>query len=145
MLEIASGATLPAANAVIVEAGGTLLASGSGARSIAGSCTLADGAVLGFRFTQTGESPWFAFASAPTLKDNVYVNLGFTTPIAPRSLGGKMLLATGVGDLNVGKLGFDDDIAPKPTWVADVDHPFVVEDGNLYLKVKKPGLSITVR
>ena len=144
VLEIASGATLPAANAVTVEAGGTLLASGSGARSIAGSCTL-DGAVLGFRFTQTGESPWFAFASAPALKGNVYVNLGFTTPIAPRSLGGKMLLATGVGDLDVGNLEFADDIAPKPTWVADVDHPFVVEDGNLYLKVKKPGFSITVR
>ena len=44
---------------------------------------------------------------------------------------------------DVSKLKFDDEKARKPTWVES--DPFFVEEGSLYLGVKQPGFSFTIR
>jgi hypothetical protein len=144
-LELGEGAK-SGTGALTVKSGATLSAAESGgAATIGAACTLEDGAILGFKFTSVGDSPKFAFGAVPTLGGNVYFKVDARDNVVPRNHVGKWLVATGVGELDVSKLKFDDDIAPKPTWVADVDHPFVVEDGNLYLRVKSPGFVFTIR
>ena len=142
-LEVAPGTTL--SNALTVNDGGELAITGSGAAAqIGGSATLGDGAILGLKFTDAGESPKFAFASAPTLNGDVLVKIETAAGVLPRNRAGRWIVATGVGDLDVSKLQFDDAKAPKPTWVEDAN-PFSVEDGDLILKVKQPGLVFRIR
>ena len=131
--------------AITVADGATLAAPESGAAAqIGGAATLGDGAILGLKFTDAGESPKFAFASAPTLSGDVFVKIETAGGVLPRNRAGRWIVATGVGELDVSKLKFDSVKAPKPTWVED-ENPFSVEDGDLILKVKQPGFVFRIR
>ena len=131
--------------AITVAAGATLAAPESGeAAQIAGAATFNSGAILGLKFTDAGESPKFAFTSAPTLNGDVFVKIETASGVLPRNRAGRWIVATGVGDLDVSKLKFDSVKAPKPTWVEDAK-PFLVEDGDLILKVKQPGFVFRIR
>ena len=142
-LEVAPGTTL--SNALTVNDGGELAITGSGTATFSGAVTLNKGGIVGLKFTDAGESPKFAFTSAPTLNGDVFVKIETASGILPRNRAGRWIVATGVGsEFDVGKLGFDNDIAPKPTWVED-SNPFSVEDGDLILNVKQPGLVFRIR
>ena len=131
--------------AITVASGATLAAPESGdAAQIGGAATLSDGAILGLKFTDAGESPKFAFTSAPTLSGDVFVKIETAGGVLPRNRAGRWIVATGVGDLDVNKLKFDDAKAPKPTWVVDVN-PFSIDEGDLILNVKHPGLVFRIR
>jgi hypothetical protein len=132
--------------AITVASGATLAAPESGdAAQIGGAATLGDGAILGLKFTDAGESPKFAFTSAPTLSGDVFVKIETAGGVLPRNRGGKWIVATGVGgELDVNKLKFDPVKAPKPSWVVD-ENPFSIEEGDLILNVKQPGLVFRIR
>ena len=130
--------------AITVASGATLAAPESGEAQIGGAVTLSDGAILGLKFTDAGESPKFAFTEPPTLIGDVLVKIETAAGVLPRNRAGRWIVATGVGDLDVNKLKFDDAKAPKPTWVVDVN-PFSNEEGDLILNVKHPGLVFRIR
>jgi len=144
-LELGAGAK-SGTGALTVKSGATLSATESGsAATIGAACTLESGSTLGFKFTSAGDSPKFAFSAVPTLGGNVYFKVDAQDNVLPRNRAGKWLVATGVGEsFDVSKLKFDDDKAPKPTWVEDAN-PFLVEDGDLILKVKQPGFVFRIR
>jgi hypothetical protein len=143
-LELGAGAK-SGTGALTVKSGATLSAAESGsAATIGAACTLESGSTFGLKFTSAGDSPKFAFSAVPTLGGNVYVKIETADGVLPRNRAGKWLVATGVGEsFDVSKLKFDDDNAPKPTWVES--DPFFVEGGSLYLNVKQPGFVFTIR
>ena len=143
-LELGAGAK-SGTGALTVKSGATLSAAESGsAATIGAACTLESGSTLEFKFTSAGDSPKFAFSAVPTLGGNVYFKADAQDNVLPRNRAGKWLVATGVGEsFDVSKLKFDDEKAPKPTWVES--DPFFVEDGSLYLGVKQPGFVFRIR
>jgi hypothetical protein len=108
----------------------------SGDVTIPGAVTLEDDAVLSFNFTNGAEAPKFTFATGATVSSGTAkVNVTAEESVQPRRLDGKWLIAEGVS----GSFALDEET--KPTWANSIS----IEDGNLYLNVKSPGLMLSVR
>ena len=126
----------PGSGAVLVTSGATLSLPESGVVTIPGTVTLQDNAVLSFNFTNGAEAPKFAFTGGATVPDGTAkVKVSATEGVQTRRLDGKWLIAEGVSGT------FALDVETKPTWADGVS----VEGGNLYLNVKVPGLTLSVR
>ena len=121
--------------AITVGPGATLAVPMTGSVTIPGAVTLNGGAVLSFNFTSSDEAPKFVFAKGATASDTVKVKASAEGRIQPRKVEGKWLIAEGVS----GTFALDEET--KPTWADGVS----VEGGNLYLDVKAPGLTLSVR
>ena len=122
--------------AVLVTSGATLSLPESGVVTIPGTVTLQDDAVLSFNFTNGAEAPKFAFTGGATVPDGTAkVKVSAAAGVQPRRLDGKWLIAEGVS----GTFALDEET--KPTWADGVS----VDGGNLYLDVKVPGLTLSVR
>ena len=118
--------------AITVNSGATLAIPESGTVTL-GAATLKGGAILDFHFTRADQQPQFAFTSA-TASGTVTVKVSAAKGVFPRKLDGKWLVATNVS-------GGTFTLVDAPIWAEGVS----VENGNLYLNVKAPGLSLSVR
>jgi hypothetical protein len=126
----------PGGGAVLVATGATLSLPESGTVTIPGAVTLQDDAVLYFNFTNGAGAPKFAFTAGATVSSGTAkVKVSAAEGVQPRRLDGKWLIAEGVS----GTFVLDEET--KPTWADGVS----IEDGNLYLNVKSPGLMLSVR
>ena len=121
--------------AITVGSSATLAVPMTGSVTIPSAVTLNGGAVLSFNFTSSDEAPKFVFAKGATASDTVKVKASAEEGIQPRKVEGKWLIAEGVSGT------FELDEETKPTWADGVS----VEGGNLYLDVKAPGLTLSVR
>ena len=124
----------PGSGVVTVGSGSTFAVPGSGTATVPGAVTLKDGAILSFHFTSVDAQPQFAFTDGATVESGaVTVRVSADDDVMPRKVGGKWLIATNVSG------SFE--LVDPPSWAEDVS----VEEGNLYLNVKTPGLSLSVR
>ena len=100
------------------------------------------GSRLAFNFTSLDTAPCMAFANEPDLSDkSIFLSVTADEGVVPRSMTGKWCIATG---LAAGTTRDDFIIAEVPTWV-DSASPISIEDGKLYLNVKQPGFSLSIR
>jgi autotransporter-associated beta strand protein len=124
----------PGNGAVLVTSGGTLAVPQSDEVTIPGAVTLQGGSILSFNFTSADTQPKFIFSgNATAASGTVNVEVSAANGVYPRNLDGKWLIATNVSG------SFE--LVDPPSWAESVS----VEDGNLYLNVKTPGLSLSVR
>ena len=109
---------------------------------VSNAVMFANGSSLACNFTKVDSAPCFNFTNA-TLAAAGKINLKVTADenVYPRSLAGRWLIAKGVRNIDSSAFRFDESAAPKPSWVED----FYLEGENLYLVVKRPGLSLSVR
>ena len=137
----APGARL-GAGPITVERGAALGVSGAGSVSLGNDVDFAFGSRLAFNFTSLDEAPCMAFANEPDLSNkSIFLSVTADDGVVPRSMTGKWCIATGLAD----SLTRDDFIiAEVPTWV-DSASPISIEDGKLYLNVKQPGFSLSIR
>ena len=130
------------AGPITVERGAALGVSGAGSVNLGNDVDFAFGSRLAFNFTSLDEAPCMAFANEPDLSNkSIFLSVTADEGVVPRSMTGKWCIATG---LAAGLTRDDFIIAEVPTWV-DSASPISIEDGKLYLNVKKPGLSLTIR
>jgi hypothetical protein len=120
-------------SAMTVNSGATLAIPESGTVTL-GAVTLKNGAILSFHFTSADEPPKFEFSTAATANGTMNVKVSAASGVFPRKLDGKWLIATNVS-------GGTFTLVDAPIWAEGVS----VENGNLYLNVKAPGLSLSVR
>ncbi len=132
--------------AVTVNSGATLSAPESGTMTIGGNLTLQNGAKLKFNFTDTSVAPVLELASGKTLAlgGTVNVTVSAEKGVYLRNTEGLVRIATGIGSPDAGKFVLAGNV---PSWVdgAAGESAFTVDGGNLYLRVKMPGLMILVR
>jgi len=125
--------------AVLVTGGATLEVAESGEVTIPGAVTLQGGAILSFNFTSADAAPKFKFTNAAgaTVESGgtVAVKVSAADDLFMRRFDGKWCIAEGV----TGEGSFE--LLDPPSWAESVS----VEGGNLYLLVKTPGLSLSVR
>ena len=120
-------------------AGGTLEVASSGTVTLTGNLSLADGAALGFNFTDRNTPPQLALSSGKTMTASGAVKVKIPEG-SLRPTGGEHVLTT-CG-------GFDAEgvtvslAAGAPDWVRGLS---VNADGNLVLDVKPKGTMIIVR
>jgi hypothetical protein len=142
---VRSGATLVLNPGAQTGAGDVYIASGAtlGFTNLASSVTVTNkysfssGAALEFVVKEKGANSKTSFTAAPRFAGTVYVKLS-TDGGNPWS-DEPYLLAEGVGnDVSVFEM------YETPTWV-NANKPLTLEDGNLYLNVRTPGLMIRVR
>jgi hypothetical protein len=142
---VRSGATLVLNPGAQTGAGDVYIASGAtlGFTNLASSVTVTNkysfssGAALEFVVKEKGTNSKTSFTAAPRFAGTVYVKLS-TDGGNPWS-DEPYLLAEGVGnDVSVFEM------YETPTWV-NANKPLTLEDGNLYLNVRTPGLMIRVR
>ena len=128
-----SGALTNANVTLSATAGGTLTLSGATLPDASPDLTLADGAALGFNFTERTAAPVLSAASA-TLSGTVNVKVFAADGIRPKS--GAYTLTSGgaFADAVVS-------LVDAPYWVEALS----LEDGNIVLSVKHPGLSIFIK
>ena len=122
--------------AITVNSGAALEIPQSGAATIPGAVTLKDNAVLSFNFTSIDSAPKFVFSNTATASGTVKVKVSAADGVFPRKLDRRWLIAEGVS----GEFELDEET--KPIWADGVS---LDEDGNLYLDVKAPGLTLSVR
>jgi hypothetical protein len=141
-LAFGPGASL-GTGSVTIEKGGMLKAAESGEGTLAGTVGFSMGSRLGFNFTSIDASPVLTFAAKPDIAGKtVFVSVTAENGISPRKFDGRWLLVGG-GQLD-GCSPEDFILEECPSWV-DARSPFGIEDGNLYLNVKKTGFSLSVR
>ena len=133
--------------AVTVNNGATLSLPESGTATIGGNLTLQNGAKLVFNFTDTSVAPVLALASGKTLAldGTVNVTVSAAEGLNLRNADGLVCIATGIGSPDATKFVLaGNDV---PSWVdgAAGESAFTADGGNLYLRVKMPGLMILVR
>ena len=133
-LAIKPGASL-GTGATTVHSGATLAVEESDAVTISGATTLDGGAVLSFNFTSIDAAPKFVFSNTATASGTAKVKVSAAAGVFPRKLDRRWLIAEGVS----GEFELDEET--KPIWADGVS----VEGSNLYLDVKAPGLSLSVR
>ena len=137
-LALMSGSDLGTGLLTVVD-GGTLKVAESGAVTLGGNLTLADGAILSFNFTDRRVASQLAIADGKTLTVNGAVKVKIPEG-SLRPTGGEKILTT-CG-------GFDAEgvtvslAAGAPNWVRDLS---VNADGNLVLDVKPMGTVILFR
>ena len=126
--------------AVTVESGATLEVAASGTATHRGNLSLADGACLGFNFTEKKVAPQLALASGKTATLPATVTVKISAADGKRPKSGKYVL-TSFG-------GFDAEgvtvqlAADAPQWVKSLS---VNDDGNLELSVKRKGFTLIVK
>lgn len=126
--------------AVTVESGATLEVAASGTATHRGNLSLADGACLGFNFTEKKVAPQLALASGKTATLPATVTVKISAADGKRPKSGKYVL-TSFG-------GFDAEgvtvqlAADAPQWVKSLS---VNDDGNLELAVKRKGFTLIVK
>ena len=143
-----SGATLAIVNGtdlgngtVTVQDGGTLEVAESGTVTLKGDLSLADGAALGFNFTDRRDAPVLALASGKPVvfaegeSTNITVKVSGVRPTG----GEKVLTACGGFNTDGVNVSLAEDV---PNWVKGLR---VNDDGNLVLDVKPRGLIISVQ
>ena len=124
-VEVASGATLQVAQSGTVAPSGTL--------------TLADGAALGFNFTDSATAPVLNVTDKTvTLGDNGAVSVKVSAADGVRPKGGSYVLTSG-GNFTGATVSLASD---APNWAGIVS---VNADGNIVLDVKPTGLMLFVR
>ena len=122
---------------VTVESGATFEVAASGTATHRGNLSLADGACLGFNFTDKKVTPVLDIASGKTMTANGVVTVKISAADGKRPKGGKYVL-TSFG-------GFDAEgvtvqlAAGTPDWVKSLS---VNDDGNLELAVKRRGFTL---
>ena len=121
---------------VTVNAGATLEVAESGTVALGGGLTLADGAVLGFNFTEKRTAPVLD-ATGKTVTANGTVNVKISSADGIRPKGGNHTLTSG-GKFAGATVSLADG-APK--WVKGVS----VVDGDIVLNVKSTGMVIIVK
>jgi hypothetical protein len=122
-------------SAMTVNTGATLAVEESADVTISGATDLKDGAVLSFNFTSIDAAPKFVFSNTATASGTVTVKVSAATGVFPRKLDRRWLIAEGVS----GEFELDEET--KPIWADGVS----VEGSNLYLDVKAPGLTLSVK
>lgn len=126
--------------AISVASGATLEVPESGTVTLAGGLTLADGAILGFNFTDKATAPVLAVATSATLPEGGTVNVKVTgaNGVRPSSKHNPYVLTSGGGftgaNLSCG--------AGSADWVKEIG---VNADGNIVLTVKSIGICIFIR
>ena len=132
--------------AVTVNSGATLSLPESGTATIGGNLTLQNGAKLKFHFTDADRAPTLALASGKTLAlgGTVNVTVSAEEGLNLRNAEGLVRIATGLGSPDATKFVLAGNV---PSWVDGVagESAFTADGGNLYLRVKMPGLMILVR
>ena len=132
--------------AVTVNSGATLSLPESGTATIGGNLTLQSGAKLKFNFTDADRAPTLALDSGKTFSigGTVYVTVSADEGLNLRNAEGLVRIATGLGSPDATKFVLAGKV---PSWVdgAAGESAFTVDGGNLYLRVKVPGLMILVR
>jgi hypothetical protein len=146
---VKSGATLAVKPGAAIGSGDIYLASGASLAVLASgeevavtnTVAFADGSSLAYNFTSVDSAPCFDFTGG-SLAAAGKINLKITADenVYPRSLSGRWLVAKGVGGIS-SAFGFDDPSAPMPSWVEGL----YFDGGDMYLVVKRPGLSLSVR
>ena len=129
---------------ISIERGATLAASGAGAVTVTNNVDFAYGSKLAFNFTSNGAAPCMNFnpnAKPDLSMKSIFISVTADEGVVPRNMTGKWLIATG---LAAGLTRDDFIIAEVPTWV-DSASPISIENGKLYLNVKQPGLSLSIR
>ena len=147
---VKSGATLAVKPGAAIGSGDIYLAPGASLAVLASgeevvvtnAVAFADGSSLAYNFTNVDSAPCFDFTGG-SLAAAGKINLKITADenVYPRSLSGRWLVAKGVGGVSSSAFGFDDPSAPKPSWVEGL----YFDGGDMYLVVKRPGLSLSVR
>ena len=124
--------------AVTVENGATLEVAASGTATHRGNLSLADGACLGFNFTEKTDTPTLAASVNVSLPATVNVKISSADGVRPKS-GTYVLTSFG---------GFDAEglsaqlAAGAPDWVKSLS---VNDDGNLELTVKRKAFTLIVK
>lgn len=125
--------------AVTVNAGATLAVSASGTVAHGGALTLADGAALGFNFTQKKVAPVLDLTDKTvTVNGEVKVKVTAATGIRPIIKSNQFALTSG-GNFTGASVALAEGSAD---WVKDVS---VDENGNIVLTLKSTGIYILVR
>ena len=117
-----------------VNSGGTIEVSESGVFTVSSKFTLADGACLGFNFTDKAVAPSLAVASGKTVTIGSTVNVKISASDDIRPKGGTYTLTGGM-DFT----GKTVNIVDRPDWVQSVE---IDASGNLVAMVKHNGLII---
>lgn len=120
-----------------VNSGGTIEVSESGVFTVSSKFTLADGACLGFNFTDKAVAPSLAVASGKTVTIGSTVNVKISASDDIRPKGGTYTLTGGM-DFT----GKTVNIVDRPDWVQSVE---IDASGNLVAMVKHNGLIISIR
>ena len=124
--------------AVTVENGATLEVAASGTATHRGNLSLADGACLGFNFTEKTDTPTLAASVNVSLPATVNVKISSADGVRPKS-GTYVLTSFG---------GFDAEgvsaqlAAGAPDWVKSLS---VNDDGNLELTMKRKAFTLIVK
>ena len=119
-----------------VNSGATLQVAESGTVALGGNLTLADGAALGFNFTEKGNAPVLDL-TGKTVAVSGTVNVRVSAEDGIRPKGGTYTVASG------GKFkGRDVNLVNSPNWAKNVT---VDENDNLVLEVKPVGSVFTVK
>jgi hypothetical protein len=122
---------------VTVNAGATFEVAQSGTVALGGGLTLADGAVLGFNFTEKRTAPVLD-TTGKTVTANGTVNVKISSADELRPKGGANVLTSG-GAFTGANVSL---AAGAPSWVRGVS---VNTDGNIVLAVKPKGLMVFVK
>ena len=129
----------PGAGTVTVNNGATLQVAQSGTVALAGGLTLADGAALGFNFTEKNTTPLLnVTGKTVTLNGNKNITVKVSAADGIRPKGGSYVLTSGgkFADATVSRG------AGAPNWAGTVS---VNTDGNIVLDVKSPGFMLIVK
>lgn len=128
----------PGAGTVTVNNGATLRVAQSGTVALAGGLTLADGAALGFNFTEKDAPPVLNVTDKTvTLNGNKNITVKVSAADGVRPKGDSYVLTSGgkLGDATVSLA------ADAPDWVSRVK----VENGEIVLDVKRKGFVLIVK
>ena len=129
----------PGAGTVTVNNGATLQVAQSGTVALAGGLTLADGAALGFNFTEKWTAPVLdVTGKTVTLNGNKNITVKVSAADGIRPMSGRHVLTSG-GKFAGATVSL---AADAPDWVKSVS---VNEDGNIVLDVKPTGFRLIVK
>ena len=129
----------PGAGTVTVNNGATLQVAQSGTVALAGGLTLADGAALGFNFTEKDAPPVLnVTGKTVTLGENKNVTVKVSAADGIRPKGGSYVLTSG-GNFTGATVSLASD---APNWAGIVS---VNADGNIVLNVKPTGFMLIVK
>ena len=127
---------------ITVERGAALGVSGAGSVNLGNTVDFAYGSRIAFNFTSLDTAPCMAFANEPDLSGkSIFLSVTADEGVVPRKMNGRWCIATG---LAAGLTRDDFIIAEVPTWV-DSASPISIEGDKLYLNVKQPGFSLSIR
>ena len=132
-----AGGTADFQKGLTVGADATLEVAQSGTATLGGALTLADGATLGFNFTDNTDSPVLDL-TGKTVTANGTVNVKVLAADGIRPKGGRYALTSGEKFSGV---TVSLDVTGKPTWVEGLS----VDNGDIVLDVKPQGIIVIIK